>query len=403
MGTLLGLLSALLLFLYNIPLNNNQLIPIGMIATSSLLFLLNQWTHVTAWRSLVTAAENGTSRLFDAVRKDPLNWFGNIFLNFFPLLTLLTVLFLAMPTALNPTQWLAVWIIGLGIAFDLLYSSSRQYLKFLNPFHLLQSLTHSAKQDVQNNKEADLCDNIEAISEIAVKGIDNYNIALPNEALDQLQQITRNFLSASKSIAHPTQDRESEKMGINDKLTYTLFFLYQRLELIFQKALEVRLEPVCSSVITTLGKIAYHTAKLDISLSADPFNSIGRLAREAQLEQMPEVGVKATITLLEVTRLILDEVDLSYQEIRDPFLVVVNDLHEIAKEAYRQDKQIDLNLLRQPFRQIKELFNQEKMANHSDTAAIIFRADQALAEFDALELILKTVPPIPNLGEEQKT
>lgn len=403
MGTLLGLLSAALVFLYPGALQyNGPWIGLGMIASAALLFFLNQWTQVSAWPSLVEASENSTSRLLDVVRKDPLHWFANLFLTFFPLLTLLALLFPYISPTLSPMQWAGIWFIGLGIALDLLYSASRQYLNFFNPFQLLKLLTRTAKQDVQNNKEVDLCETIEAISEIAIKGVDNFNIGLPIESLNELQDIAKEFLRSSRIIGHPTYDQEAEKMGIDDKLTYTLYFLYQRLELIFQKGLEARLEPVCSAVITTLGKIGYYAAKVDVSLCGSPFSVIGRLAREAQIEQIPEVGVKATITLLEVTRLILDEVDLSYQELRDPFLILVNDLHEIAKEAYRQDKEIEIDLLKQPFKQIKELFGTEKMVNHPDTPFIIAKADQALAEFDALELILRTVPPLPNIPEEQK-
>lgn len=402
MGTLLGFLGAALLIFYSVPLENSwPWLPIGMVLAAAHLSVLNQWTHISGWQSLVEAAENSTSRLLDVVRKDPLHWFANLFLSFFPLLTLLTLLFFFIPTPLTHNQWVAIWLLGLGVGIDLLYATTRQYLKFLNPFHLLQTLTDTAKKDVQSNKEMELCDTIEAISEIAVKGVENSNLALPSQALNELQQIAQEFLKASRTIGHPLQDQETEKMGIPDRLTYTLYFLYQRLELIFQKGLEGLLEPICSSVITTLGKIAYHAAKVDVSLTGSTFHVIGRLSRQAQAEQMPEVGAKATITLLEVTRLILDEVDVTYQELRDPFLVMINDLHEIAKEAYRQDKEIDLELLKEPFRKIKEMFSTEKMANHPDTGVIVARANQALAEFDALELILKTVPPLPSLGEEK--
>ena len=404
MGTLLGLLSAALVFLYPGAFQySGPWLGLGMVVSAAVLFFLNQWTQVTAWPSLVEASESGTARVFDVVRKDPLHWFANLFLTFFPLLTLLALLFPYISNTLSPMQWAGIWFIGLGIALDLLYSSTRQYLSFFNPFQLLKHLTKTAKHDVQSNKDEDLCDSIEAISEIAVKGVDNFNIGLPIEALNELQNIGKEFLRTSRIIGHPTYDSEAQKMGIDDKLTYTLYFLCQRLELIFQKGLEARLEPVCSAVITTLGKISYHAAKVDISLCGSPFSLIGQLTREAQLEQMPQVGVKASITLLEVARLILDEVDVTYQELRDSFLILVNDLHEIAKEAYRQDKEIDIELLKQPFKQIKELFGTEKLVNHPDTPFIIARADQALGEFEALELILRTVPPIPELSEEKKS
>ena len=80
--------------------------------------------------------------------------------------------------------------------------------------------------------------------------------------------------------------------------------------------------------------------------------------------------------------------------------MLITQLHEITKEAFKQDKSINISMLTQPFRDMKAFFASEKLAQHQDTPVIVDRINQVIGEFDALEVILKTLPPIPQISEE---
>lgn len=49
---------------------------------------------------------------------------------------------------------------------------------------------------------------------------------------------------------------------------------------------------------------------------------------------MPEIGVKASLTLLEVSKSIIEEVDYTYADLKDPFFSIINGLEEIARDTF---------------------------------------------------------------------
>lgn len=402
LGTLISIAAGTLLLFYKPDMAPVWLwLAIGMVACSLVLLILGVLQQVMAWGPLLKAQQNSAPYVIELYRNDRAIRLTHHLLILFPLLTLFLLAAIQLDLPLTNNQGLAIWLVFLGIACDCLYHNGARIVRYFNPFFIVNKLTETAQKDVAEDKGIDMRACIDALAEVAVKGVDGTSSSLPLTALNEMQVIARNFLNSSKSIAHQIQDKESLETG-TDKISYTLFFLYQRLEMIFNQALQRGQETICTGVITCLGKIAFYAAKFDISLATDPIHLIGRLAQHAQSMGMNEVTSKATITLLEVVRIMLNEIDVTYLELKEPFAVLITDLHEIEKETFRQNKQIEIAQLRMPFNKIKELFAQEKLVNHPDTPEIVARANQAIAEFDALELVLKTVPPIPNLEEEEK-
>ena len=404
MGTALAIAFALFLRLYSQPILSDTAWPIlfySMILLSISLLILQTIIQFLAWKPMIQAAAVTTPRIADLVYKDLFLRVINLYLILFPLVTLILIvssLFLNF----NRLDLFTLWIVLFGVSLDALYFTYRRVQKYLNPFAIIKILTKTAKHDVQKEAELDLIDCIDAISEMATKSIETSSIALPNESLNELQRIIRNFLDAAKSIAHITLGTEEKKLGAADAITYPLYFLYQRLELIHDKALDKKLEPVCTSVITTLGKIVIHASKFDISLCSVPIHVLGRCSLKAQENGLPEIGQKAVVTLLEVARTIINEVDVRYFEIKEAFGVLVTDMHEISKVIFKNNKEMEIDNLRQPFKELKELFSTEKMKSHQDTPEILARISQVLAEMDALELVLKTIPPLTTIEEEDK-
>jgi len=402
-GTLLSAAFALFIAFYPMHMEANipwTIVMVCMVILAALFLAVHAGLQVFAWAPLVKAGRSITPRVADLFHHDPgLRW-ASWYLTLFPLATFLIILVIALFSNINKIDLLAIWILLLGIAVDVLHYSLKRILKFFNPFNILGMLTQTAKSDVQEDRDMDLHDCIDAISEVATKGIETSSTALPNDALNELQIITRNFLQSAKSIAH--WKLKDEQPGNEDKVTYALFFLFQRIELINDKAIEKRLEPVCSTVVTTLGKIAIHAAKFDVSLASYPIHVLGRCALKAQQNNLPDVGVKGNIALLEVAKAIMTETDVTYQEIKEPFAVLINDMHEISKEIFRQNKETDIEELRKPYRLLKEYFTTEKMASHPDTPNILAQLNQVIAEFDALELVLKTIPPLTTEEPKEK-
>lgn len=399
-AVILALLLLTSLTAHNItaPENLGQLFTL----TGGLFILIFTLINSIVLLPLQKAEKNTTPRIIDLFKKDIRIFYINIYLLIFSLLNFLCA-YTFISWQANQNALIAIWIVLLGIAADLLHHFFKRTLSYLNPFNFINILSEKAKKSILAERDTELCQWIDALTEIASKAIDRSSIALSSDAINEMQSIAKNFMESCKSIGHlgpETQAENSKKVAEEalgrdaDEVSFLLFYISQRLEFIYDKALKEKLEPVCSTIISTLGKLAVFSAKFDLSLTSYPIHFIGKLTKHAQEKNFPEIGVKATLTLLEVGKIIINEVDFTYANLKEPFLSLITYLNEIAKTAFQQDKTLNISVLTQPLRDLKELLQTGKAAQHQDTPSIIVSIDRALSEFDALDMIMKTMPPL---------
>jgi hypothetical protein len=403
-GTILSIIiSGLLIFLP--AAKDNPLSPSGLsmlFVGISLVFLLSTiLIHIMSWGPLQKIEQNLTPRLLDLFRSDTQLNYISTYLLLFPVLTLLICSELYYFQYFHPVLAIALWTLLFGISIDALIHLVRRILSYLNPFAILEHFSSQAIESIQEEEDIDLLHWIDALTEIAVKAVDRTLPSLTKQAIDDLQEICHTYLDSAKSIAHHTTEKKADDPAGSDRVSYTLFYLFQRLELIHERALDQRMEPICSHLITTLGKIAIDSAHFDLSLTSYPLHYIGKLADKAQNEQLDEVTEKATCTLLEVGRIIANEVDIRYLDIKEPFFCIIQHMEEFAKHTFSQDKSINITLLTQPFHELKELFTIEKLTGHQDSPTIIADIERVINQFDQLELVIRTIPKI-NLPEEEE-
>lgn len=402
-GTIVSILIALyLIFLQPEVSLNPLLISSVMVIAGSIFILLLPLGFIMSWGPLHRAEHDITPRILDMFRKDFHIRLIAGWLIVFPLISYLFAIALLFIPTIPRHVLLAIWIILFGIALDLMLHYSRRLLRYLNPFAAISLFTKGAHESIQEEHEIDLCHWIDGLSEISYKAIQRHSTSLAEDAINELQMISRLFFTSSKSISHHVKDKQTEALGITDKVSYTMFYLYQRLELIFDKALKNRLEPTCSHIVTNLGKITVDAAKFDISMSTPPLHYIGKFIKRAEEAGLEEVGIKGSCTLLGVAKAILTEIDITYCELQDPFLSIINTLEELSKAAFRRDKNVSIKLLTQPLLDLKALFTTGKAETHQDTPVIVKNIDRVIGEFEALEMVLRTIPTIPQEKQENQ-
>lgn len=398
-GTLIAIIIALLLDFSSIGREttpNLTAMGIIIVAAATLFLFLPSLAIAFSWSPLQKAEQNLTPHVIDLYLKDNHLRLLNIILLLFPLVSFAIAIDILFLDLVNKNVMLSAWIILLGISLDALRQLMRRISSYLDPFYVVTYFTHEANKSIQNDRQVDLCNWIDSLSEVAMRSVQRSSTSLCIQVNDELQHIFRLYLQSSKSISHRSvQDQKTKALGIEDWASYTLFFLLQRLEMINTKASEMRLEPICSNIVTVMGKIIIDAAKYDISMPGYPLHFIGKFAVAAQNKGLQDVGPKAVLTLLEVAKTILAEIDVTYAELQEPFFSLISQMNEITKEMFRQDKTLSIKLLTQPFHDLKDLFKSEKMANHQDTPAILQKIDGVLAEYDALENVMRAVPPIP--------
>jgi hypothetical protein len=379
-----------------------RVLGIVLIILSFLFFFVHLLIRALAWRPLQKAENLVAPRLIEIYDNDFTIRSINFLIRLFPLLTLLITSDLLI-TGLIPKNYLiAIWIILLGLVLDALHQYIKRFQQFLDPFQAVKVFSQAAKQSIADEKEGNLLNWIDGLNEIAIKAIQNSNTTLANHAVEELQGIAKNFLEASKSISHTDQDADTKKLGISDKVSYVLMVIFQGLEQIHNRAVDHHYENVCNTIMGVLGRIAIYAAKYDITLTTYPIHFIGKMTRRAQDNHLSEVPIRTSFVLTEVAKGIINETDITYAELQEPFGGIINHLDAIAKETFRQDKSTNIDVLKQPFLILKDIFANPKFTKHIDAPAIIDRLNQVLGEWDAVDMVMKTMPPIPKINTDDE-
>ncbi len=376
---------------------DSNMMGITLIIVASLFVLVWNFSLAMAWSPLQKAERDFTPRIMQLFKRDRHVRFINFWLLFFPLLSYVIAIDLMYLNIFDKSIVLAVWIILLGISIDVLIHFLKRILGYLNPFSVISYFVQQATESIQKDDEAELCHWIDALAEMSIKAVLRSSTSLANHSLSQMPTIADNYLKSRKSIAHQGASPDE----VSDKVSYVLFYLMQRLELVNNKAVESHLDPVCSHLINVLGKITVHAAEYDVSVMSYPLQYVGKCTKSAQDGGMLAIADHASCTLISVAKTVITDVDITYQELKVPFFTLISQLEEIAKEAFRQDKETSIKYLTQPFLDLKEVMELEQIVKHQDRPMIMQDIDRVLGEFQALDMVMRTVPPIPEVREEE--
>lgn len=377
-------------------LASNALLPhlalmLGIVGTTSLVItpLMNAIFLIPFQK----AEQNLAPFLIKSVRQDKFFAWGNTFLLLFAFISYIFIIVLFSFDHISKTKLIGTWILLLGMTLDILGAIIKRSMGYLDPFKLVDRFTQSAKDAIKNNQDAETWQWMDALADISMAGIEKNSSTLLTQSLNALLRVFKTFLETCKSLSHPSQIAA----GGRDEESYTVFYVVNRLEMIYSKALSKRVELFCSQIIATLGKITVSSAKFDISLATFPCQILGKLANKAQEQSLDDVAIKASGVLLEVAKAILTEIDITYMELKDPFIAIVCSLENIAKMTFRKDKTINIQILIEPLTALLNIIQNEKYASHPDTPTIIAEINRVLGEFATLEQVLRTMPPIPKM------
>lgn len=369
-----------------------------LIFSIGLLFLFLPFLTIgLSWNVIQKSEKNIASGVTDLFKKD--NILFLLYLIFiFPLLSFAT-LYLLQQGLLPSKLIIAIWILLLGISIDLLFHSLKEIYDYMDGYEIVNKFTHKGILAVQKDENDDLYRSLDGCTELAIRSISNSSIGIANHSIDALQKQAKVFFESSKLITHSIEEVKTKGPGKPDLISYTLIYLLQRLEAINDHAAQAKLEPICSSLASAMGKITIAAAKFDISLPSHPLYFLGRFVLKAQQNNLQEVGPKSIYVLLEVAKSILTEIDVTYLELQEPFFTLIKQMQEISNEIFKNDKSIHIRILMQPFQELRALFTTEKMTKHRDSPSIITKIDQVLAEYQALDDILRMAPPIPPIPD----
>ena len=341
--------------------------------------------------------------VMDLIRRDRPLRIGRLILYFFTLVSYLCAAIVSRIQNVTYQDWFfLIWLVFFGIALDVFRDSWSRLVHLLNPSFLVSKFAKSAEKAIQNDDRNSLLNDLDSLAEIGLRSVEESKLSLSTQSLQTFPPLLKTFFDSAKSIGHTFRDihpQPNTKEG--DESNFIVFFLLQRFELIYDKALRDRQETVCRQMIMTLGKIIVRCAEFDLSMVNFPTHFLTKFGLKAQQHYFDEVTVLTTSTLLEVAKTILSEIDLTYAELLPPFQAIINGLAAIARGTFKKQKDTNIKVLMQPLIDLRGLFQTEKVANHRDTPALLQQIDNVLEEFSVLEQVMHTIPPIPEMESQE--
>jgi hypothetical protein len=395
--TLFAVIFAALLDFF-IPLGsylNTQMFSTIMLVSGLAIFIGVCLLYTLTLNPLARLDQKLIPNTMGLIRHNFLLHFGNLALFLFVFISLVSYPFMQLIQHPYIEHWFVLgWIIFFGFSLDLLRSEWNHFTNFLNPSYLVNQLSQKALHAVQNDDNEEVRMQLDHLTEVALQSVEKNKLGLGTQAVQTFPPIMHAFLGSAKSIGHSIQDVEKEKGKGRDESSYMNFYLIPRLEMIFDKALHSNVDAICRQIVMAMGKIILYCAQFDLSLVSFPVHFLTKFGLKAQQQQVDDVAVLTTSTLVETAKAILKDVDVTYAELQEPFHSIINGLDVLAKGTFKKRKDTNIKVLVQPLEDIKILFQTEKMAHHPDTPTILKEINGILDEYHVLAEVLSTLPPI---------
>ncbi len=399
-GTIISILIAVFLWFSNGELSGQTVNFVAtMIAIFSLAFLALEITiSAQFWAPLQNLELKLAPHVLSLLKSDWKVQAGKVYFRMFFLLSLGFSFVLVTGSSPIPNLLLlAIWIVLLGFSVDLLYKgvTSRSY--YLNPYQVVDHYKENAGRAVRNDREDQFFLWNDALAETALKAIDRHSPSLSRAALNRMHRVARDYLLSLKSIAHTEIDEES-----SDAANYTLLYLMQRFDMVNKQAIQEPLEEVSSDLLGSLGKVVLDAAQYDMTMASLPIHFLGKCSMAVQKAGFEDATQRATLTFVQVSKMLIEEIDVKYLDLKDPFLSIIGHMHELASAMFRKKKDVNISLLIQPFEELREIFSQEKVAEHPDRDVIVKSIDNVIGEFKTLESMMATIPTFSESEEEEE-
>lgn len=293
----------------------------------------------------------------------------------------------------SPSLLFMVWIVAFGAYLDALRWGWQWGEELLNPETMVRQLLHRAKWAIQNEKDEVLWSSLDGMGEVALKAVQQHKISLCSHAIDAFPSLVAIFFASSKSISRKPIDEEIKKETGSDEASYTLFYLLQRLQFIHQKAISLSMEAIGIHLIRALGKITVSCMQFDFTLVAPPLRFLSRFGVQAEKAGWEDASRLAVSTLLELAKKMVDDFDLRWSGLQEPFFALIQGLDDLARATFQRDRQTPISLLLSPFLSLQTLLRQERLASYAETPAIQAKLDTVITQFQTLEQLLRHPPP----------
>ncbi len=386
-------LGILLIQPVNGPILDDHLVSYLYLIVGSLFFPIVIILNTMTFLNLQHSIDRLSASIIDVFKEDRRIRYYNALFLIFPLISYVfsSLSLVAEHPFLNGERRFVLWLLLLGLEIDLIRAFIRTIGIYLNPLDTTQQFLLRAKNFSKKGDDRELLNTMDSLGEISIKALEQHSESLAMNALYKLYECLQSyFLSSRLWSSSPSKNKESEHI-LQERWNFVLVYFCKKLELIQQRAVLQHFESVCNEIISLLGKSILLVARYDAVLSRLPVHFLGKCEEMCRDAKMDDMIIRSSCTLQEIVKTLVNEEEYSSKEVGELILSLLKRLEEMAKAIFRKDKSINLNLIRDPFKEIIQVLKEEKTFPLPFRNEVTLELERILGEFAALELVMRKI------------
>lgn len=371
-----------------------------ILASVALVWLMGAPTWGRLLPSLHLAEVKTTPRLLSLMHFERALRINSIFLGGWSFLSMIAILLPFMTRSFPEWVYHAVntgWLVITGFLFEWLSRQYRRAATLLDPFEALNRIEKEALKAKGTLSDVSIEKWSEVLEEITTRSLDRDATALASTSTQTLCNITEGYVQKNGSRLSASAPEESQQA-----CRYILHNILEKYADLYARASYGGHHSICQQILAGCGKLSILAAEKNPLLASEPIQRISELGLANMRVDEQDLGLKTTRLLVQIGKRIASQKNLEGVSIEPSFLTLISGLEKIAKESFRKNKETPIPLLSEPFKEIQTLFKEGSAATDSGAKAILEKNDQVLSDFANLELVLRTLPPIPSVEEPKE-
>lgn len=300
---------------------------------------------------------------------------------------------------------LYLWMIALGVGFDLLcYYLKRSFQYTYAPF-LVEKLNSDLEKAVKNKDEAKAFEWLEVAIDTCAKATRKNQIRLASTSLNAVQTLIETYVKeVSQADVRQFSHQNGSGLTFLDKVNSLCMFVSERLMWVFEVACKERTQPIAENIISEFGKMSVFFARHNPRVASIPISFLAKCANIAKDGSQEDLLIRIALTLSETSKLLLAYTKERNESFRDLILSSLGTLEQVVKMIFKQNRDINVVLLMQPFAEIGEFIGSDQMRSFPDRDEVIKEIRRVLTEFQALQVVTKNVETIaPHVAEDSSS
>ncbi|MCE5295365.1 MAG: hypothetical protein LLF94_12250 [Chlamydiales bacterium] len=297
--------------------------------------------------------------------------------------------------------FICIWIVAFGFCFDALRCYQKRAFQYTSAPYLVKTLAYDLEKSVKNKDEAKAFEWLEVAIDACAKATREHQMRPASTALNAVQTLVETYVQEVSRADVQKSSLNGSGLTFLDKVNSLCMFVSERMMWVYEAALEQRVPPIAENIIAEFGKLSVFLARHNPLVASIAITYLQKCADSARNAGQNELLIRISITLTETIKQLLAYTRDRNESFRDLVMTSLATLEQVVKMIYRNNRDVNVVLLMQPFAEIGEFIGSDQMKAFPDRDEVLKQIRRVLTEFQALQVVTKNVETIaPHVAED---